>query len=453
MKSCDCLKISCNLIERGFRISVFKYKSYVVIYPKYIFHNLDLETKGLLLENFTLCRTQPLYYKDINYFLYNFTKPYLKKFIEYGIQNDLPRIAYENNVSLKELFQFSKKKKDYFSNSLRKNTLKFKETFKDHIIIAMSFGKDSLLTYGLAKELKLNCHFVYVKEMENRNSVEELYKKEILDNFSKKEKVKIDCLIDNIDNIYYDDKIKPIIKGFDNTNGMLAFALELMPFAFFYKANYIVFGNEANFSDYFLYQGFKTYPSFDQTAIYTKEKNKYLNHFTNSSVQVLSLIEQIYNIFEMSILVHRYPNLLQYLMSCSPQQESSDKWCYNCPMCAKSFLYLRAVGGKENQIGFKKNFFDKKYGNLYPLFNAKIKRTYEKPKEVRDEQLLAFLMCYQLKNNGYLINVFKKRYLKEAKKREGELRNKFLKIHKNCNIPKDIENKLVKIYSEELKKI
>jgi hypothetical protein len=80
-------------------------------------------------------------------------------------------------------------------------------------------------------------------------------------------------------------------------------------------------------------------------------------------------------------------------------------------------------------------------------------RAYEKPKAVRDEQLLAFLLAYRRGLKGDLINLFEKKYLNEAKKREGALRKKFLGINSVVTIPFEIRNKIINIYNEEIKKI
>ena len=59
---------------------------------------------------------------------------------------------------------------------------------------------------------------------------------------------------------------------------------------------------------------------------------------------------------------------------------------------------------------------------------CRCKESYEKSKEAYDQQLLAFYLAYRNKAKGYLIDLFKKKYLKQAKQREDELINKFLKV-------------------------
>ena len=70
---------------------------------------------------------------------------------------------------------------------------------------------------------------------------------------------------------------------------------------------------------------------------------------------------------------------------------------------------------------------------------------------MRDEQLFAFYLAYKNKNKGYLIDKFKKKFLKEALAREDELYNKFFKVHRAASIPTKIKRDINSIYKEELK--
>jgi len=69
----------------------------------------------------------------------------------------------------------------------------------------------------------------------------------------------------------------------------------------------------------------------------------------------------------------------------------------------------------------------------------------------RDEQLLAFYLAYKQGYKGELIDLFTKLYLKEAEKREKELREDYFGIHSTKTLPKELKDKLLNIYQEELK--
>lgn len=443
------IKISYQILADGFKIIALN-DNFFVKYPKEIFSQLSMATKKSLAENFIYCRTATLNLATNLETVYQFPKPIIKNFIETQIIKDLPRVSFFNKIPTAKLIKANTQAKKIFQSGKTELILPASKTSNQKAILALSFGKDSILTYGLAKEIGLDFKIAYVNEMEDHNAAEYRFKNPLIKKFSHEQKVKINYLTENADDVFFTKKIK--IEELDNTNGMSGFVLELIPFAYNFNARYIILGNEKNFDDSFKTpDGYIAYPSTDQTTKYTFQENKTLKKLSNDNLEIMSLVEPIYNLAEMRVLYHRYPHLLKYIMSCSLDTESGDRWCYNCPMCAKAFLYSAAVNGDPKKIGIKKNLFEKKYQKLYPLFAKKITRAYEKPPAVRDEQLLSFLLASQNGFKGELIDLFKKKYLAEAKKREKELKKKFFKIYPAPNIPKIIKDKIFKIYQEELK--
>lgn len=447
------LKISSLITSNGFKIGFGQEKKYGIKYQLKIFSGLTKQDQKTLADNFVYARTRQLTFLVDSSLVYDFFRPLMADFTDYGLVKDLGKIADLNSLSTKGLIADFKKAKVSFNLVKSKLYLVPKNKTKaSQFILALSFGKDSLLSYGLIRELGLNCHLVFVKEMENLNSEEARHKNQIIKEFTKQEKVSLDYLYDNADEIFLSKQLTREIHEFDNTNGMLAFMLELLPLAYYHRAKYVILGNEANFMDGFVnHDGQQAYPSFDQSIVYAQKHNQHLASLTKNNLQSLSLVEPLYNLAEMHILYHRYPDLLKFVMSCSPEKPNSERWCYACAMCAKAWLYSWAVGGNSRLIKFTKDFFAKKYIGFYPLFAKKITRAYEKPRAVRDEQLLAFLLAYQNGAKGYLMDLFVKDYLPEAKAREKVLRHKFFGIHVSTTIPKQFKTKLLNIYKQELK--
>ena len=443
-----------------FDISGIKYS---LVYPKNIWAGLSSPAKNILIKNFIYSRTAPLGVVLDQSSIYNFPQPFLKNFIDWGLTSDLPRISEDLTIDTAKLaraFESYKNKKNKFLPTSRRETklAPQKRTRGSRAILALSFGKDSLLSYGLAKEIGLKCFIASVDdEIAKFDSTDYKFKRQIFAEFQKEQKEKINFLKDDVDfkekvdQLISNKKIQKKAEDLEQANAMITFILELLPFAYYYQAKYIILGNEKNFDDSFVNKfGVKAFPSYDQTTGYAKKANRELDKLTDSNLQAVSLVEPIYNLAEMKILYSRYPHLLKYMMSCAPEGDSEDRWCYDCPMCAKAFLYSMAVGGDPKKIGLNKNLFAKKYQPLYPLLAKKITRYYEKPPAVREEQLLAFLLAYRRGVKGELMEIFKRKYLEEAEKKEKQLRKKFFGIHQPINIPKDIKNKLLKIYQEEL---
>jgi hypothetical protein len=86
------------------------------------------------------------------------------------------------------------------------------------------------------------------------------------------------------------------------------------------------------------------------------------------------------------------------------------------------------------------------------LFNKHTERVLEKPRAVRDEQLLAFYLAYRNKDKGYLIDEFKRKFLSEAKAREDELYNKFFTVYNAVSLFGKLKREVNSIYKEELSK-
>jgi hypothetical protein len=442
-------KISYSINSKGFEIVVNDQDSYSLNYPEKIWKHF--KAKKILVENFTYASVAPLAAATERMVKFSFAKPASGKIAEYGLLGDLGRVAYVNKLKPKKLRSAVIDRQESFLPKQNESVfIPSQANSESKAILALSFGKDSLLSYGLAKELGLDCRLIYVIEKEDKDCLEHKFKKKIISEFCRDERREIEYFEDNLDALYANKALPIKIKGWDNSNGMLVFSLEILPFAYHYKSKYLILGNEKNFDDFWLYQGVKAYPSFDQSSVYLNPMNKFLSKFSGGNFQTISLVEGIYNLAEMRVLYHRYPKLLKYLMSCSLDTDSGEKWCYKCPMCAKAYLYSVAVGGDPKKIGFKKNFFDKKYQNLYPLFAPKITRAYEMPTQVKDEQRLSFLMAYRLGYRGDLIELFKKKYLAQAIKDEKTLRRKFFKIYPMLTAPKHLQTNLLNIYQEEL---
>jgi hypothetical protein len=130
-------------------------------------------------------------------------------------------------------------------------------------------------------------------------------------------------------------------------------------------------------------------------------------------------------------------------------KRSKTRWCGECADCSSTFLFLKALNREPKEYGFQDNLFKKKYMKYYPLF-SKRKRIHEKPSRVRDEQLFAFYLAHRNDVKGYLIDLFKEKFLKEAKKREDELYKIFYGIHNTVTVPNKIRTKLHSIFKEEL---
>lgn len=437
-----------KLLKRGFSINLLRGAK--LEYPKGIWEDFDKETKKIIIDNLTYLKVSPyaMYLDKEMYF--DFSLPYLKDMGDRGVIADIPKVAEEDKASARELIENFKSKdikfRDMDIKSINKET-------DEAAILGISFGKDSLLSYGIAREIGLRTRLVFVEDCWDMETAHKLL---LIKKFEKEFGERTDVMIDESDNLSCYKRINITnSESIVGSNAMNGYMVMLLPFAFGYKANKIIFGNEQNFNDFFINKdGFKVYPSYEQSSEWMKEQNNSLGGFTNNGVRVTSLIEPIYNIAEVKVLFNRYPEIAKYQMSCGllNTRKRKDRWCYNCPMCAKAFLYIGAFGIEPQIISFNKDLFGRGYEQLYPLFNDNPKRVYEKPKAVRDEQLFAFYLAFRNGCRGHLIDRFKEGFLEEAEEREDELYNKFFRIHDAGSVNGKLRESINSIYREELGK-
>ncbi|MBL7054411.1 hypothetical protein ISS05_01485 [Candidatus Woesearchaeota archaeon] len=439
------VKIGATINSQGYQITVGN-KNYSLSLHDYW---KDMKEKGLLIDNITYAKTAALrtLVEDINYDTYN---PFFKEFIDSGIKGDLPRIADIKGEKTQNIIAEFDKSTVKFQKKLEQQTLSEVETDNNHAVIGMSMGKDSLLSFGLAEEIGLRSTLIFFEDMAGYNSNEHKIKTGLINNFTKQFNKNIISIKDNTDLIYYSKNIKNNFHEYDGTNAILCFALQMIPLANNQNSRYILLGNEQNHNDFYINNdGYKTYPSFDQTSEYMQGIDDVMKKFTNDNINVMSIIEPIYNLAEMKILKNRYPQYLKYVMSCSSKKLAQHRWCGQCPMCAKAYILACAVGFSPKDMGHNHNMFLKENAKLYPMFSKPI-RPYEKPKEQRDEQLFAFYLAYKHGAKGELIDEFKKNFLVEAKEREEEFHKRFFGIHTSLSMPRNINSKITSILKEEL---
>jgi hypothetical protein len=90
---------------------------------------------------------------------------------------------------------------------------------------------------------------------------------------------------------------------------------------------------------------------------------------------------------------------------------------------------------------------------LYPLFSSDIESTYGGSGLGRDEQLLAFYLAYKRGIKGYLIDQFKKQFLKEAETKKEKLIKEYFSIHSSISLPSSLRRKTLTIFKQEQNKV
>ena len=129
--------------------------------------------------------------------------------------------------------------------------------------------------------------------------------------------------------------------------------------------------------------------------------------------------------------------------------------CHECSKCARIYVLLVANNIDPALAGYKENMFKKNKMHLYSLFGGDSENTlaYDMAGVGRDEMLLAFYLAYKNGAKGYLINLFRKKFLREAESKKEALYEEFFGIHDSLTIPKYLHKKVITIYKEELENL
>ncbi len=334
-----------------------------------------------------------------------------------------------------------------------------KET-KERAINTLTFGKESLLGWGLAKELGLDPVPVTIIEPDLNTitnqgeriiSYENKHKNALIVPFEKEFNTKVYKIINDLGEIrcYANWGVDETDLGWSTI--LTQYLFLLLPINYKENAKYMIFGNENDDCYYVTKDGFRCNPAYEQTKEWMKHMNTMLHNVTQSEVQPTSLVQPLHEIAVCKILYQRYPDVAKYQMSC-PDGAKNQRWCCNCHKCATCFIFMKAHGYDPALAGLP-DMLSNDYKELFPLFTeVKEGRTYYSSGLVRDELLFSFLLATKKGATGDLIDNFKENYMEEAIQREKELRNYFFNISPQFNIPPHLWKKLKPIFEEELAK-
>jgi len=447
------LKIFSNNNNSGIHIK-FQGIQYAINFHKKIWQSTPDQTREALKDNLALATTMhlPLIYTT-NKVIYYSGRPLLEPYLLQNFLKDIPSCTEVDGLDTDEIirqflnidFHFNDQEIVYPSYKPVEDAYK--------ALIGMSFGKDSLLTYAVAQEINLNPEIIYV--IEQSLTYEEKHKRALAKEFKKEFNKDLNILVHETGRLrdyhYLGLPKSEFGWGLQNTE----YALEFIPFAYAFKGKYIFFGNEQTTAASYMDNSnrWQIFPAYDQSHLWTLHINQISQAFSGRTVQTGSLIEPLMDMMIQYILVHRYPTLAKYQMSCFTENEFSKNyhWCYHCSVCAKMYLLCVGSGIDPKLIGLKNNMLKKDSKKYFTLFGGKSSLTYANTDVARDEQLFAFYSAVKKGIKEDLIDYFKESELfQEAKNREDELFKKFCSIYDPISLPKELKSKVLSIYKEEL---
>jgi len=455
------IKIEGESTPRGVSIRInssLLNKDLCVEYPNSVWSKYPQENKVKLTDNLTYIFTAhlPFLLKNNVRMEYNTGYPHVYSWANACFMHFLPAYWYlyrgKRGTKVFPLLKTLLNSRAYFAET-KDIPPRFPRTIDEQIIIPFSFGKDSFLTYHVAKEIGLKPTLVYF------NEPTEIY--------SKEHKLKL------IKKLYQDTKKK--VYYLDNPFGSLrdygegwfgwelaltSWALLALPFAYRKKAGYIVFSNETSTNN-FAYdeEGLKINPDFDQSAQATEELSIVTQALSEGEVYTTTFIQGLNELAIVGILKNRYAQkTFKYLMSCWAETVAAKhkRWCGQCTKCARLYVYLLANGVDPiKQAGFQDNMLSADKEELYNVFGKHAAGTgWDAFGLNTEEQSLAFYLCYLRKNKDPLIKKFAKTdTFLIVKNNFDQLIKKYYSLEEEHITPLQWKKKINQIFSLSLRDI
>lgn len=451
-KMSETIHVYRNIISNGVEIKI-KGKKYRVNYPSRVWESFPKSLHKIFADSLSYISTWHLPLAENKNVAYHFSHPPIEPVFFKLLLYSLPINVFEyKNVSMTQLikkffnanFQIQFKGLNYYYSGK-----KAKRVLKEKAILLFSFGKDSLLTYGLLEEMGVSVIPVFMREPQS--IYENAHKHKLAERFYNQLDEEVVFFPLSIGRLRQESGL---YWGWDIILSQYAFIL--IPFYFYHQARYLFFGNEqsCNFSLQDA-EGYLVNPVFEQSVFAMKHLQDIPKQFFINT-HIGSLVEPIHEIFITYILHRRYPNFARFQMSCFSEEPQAKKkrWCGVCEKCARIYIFLKALAISPEKAGFYKNdMLSLEKEKYYVLFNHQEKNSaYGGSGLGRDEQLLAFYLAYKNRTKGQLIDKFKILYLEEAESKKEKLIKEYFGIHSSYSLPSRLRAKALKIFEKEQKK-
>lgn len=450
----ETLHVFRKILRNGVEIKI-KRKKYRVTYDRTIWDKFPKSLHRVFADSLAYITTWHLpMAKDVKV-VYHFTSPPIGSVFFKILLYSIPMTVFEQKE--KNLLTSDLLKKFYNVNFQTEfkglnypySGKKVKRMLKEKAILLFSFGKDSLLTYGLLDELGVDVMPIFMREP--HSSFENAHKRKLAERFYKTLDEEVTIFPLTIGRLR---QAEGLFWGWDNILSQYAFIL--IPYYFAHKIKYLFFGNEQS-CNYFTADGenYLINPVFEQSVSGMQLLQDVPKLFFIQT-HIGSLIEPLQELFIVYMLHNRYPDVGRFQMSCFSETDEAKRrrWCGCCEKCARLYIMFKALGISPERVGFYGNemltFTKEKY---YVIFdNGGIESAYGGSGLGKDEQLLAFYLAYRNGVKGELIEKFKKLYLEDVEKRKEKLVENYFGLHTSLSLPSDLRKKAIKIFEKEREK-
>lgn len=440
--------------DHGFTVQVNK-RNYSVNYPQEIWQSFPKDLHLPFAEFIAYMTTVRYAFSPKNFVTYMFPCPWGEAFFAYGLLMAAPENLFDfkrKNIKttdfLKPIFN-SFYRMEFTGHAREYPNITYKH-MGNKAILPFSFGKDSLLTYALCKQLHITPIPIYF--VDPIRIYENGHKLRMIKEFNAEFAETIQTFPLPLTDLR---QMGGAWWGWDIF--LTQYTFFLVPYMHYYKARYFFWSNEFNRNDIDLdAEGFLVNQTFDQSARWMQSLDTALRIF-GCSAKLGSLLETLSELAVLDLLHRRFADIGKYQTSCFNEKSTSktQRWCGKCDECAKVFLYLTALRINPARVDFKDNMLKKRGASLFDLFpkqNRAASFWLNKFDFVHKEKLYAFFLAEKFGVKGYFISQFKKRFLPIIEKQRRQLEADYFSLHSARTVPEELTKRIQKICSGELEK-
>lgn len=440
---CD-VKLSAN----GFTV-LFGNKYYPVVYPSKVWQAFALPLRLPFAQFIAFMTTVHWTFGAKRKITYNFPAPLAESLFYYGLFLSMPENlndfdnSYKTSDYLKFVFNsFFKTSFTGHSHLLPAPSYKPQKT----AIIPFTFGKDSLLTLALCRELGIKPIPIYC--IEKHKTYENDHRYRLIKQFKKEFGINV---------ITFEVPLQKLKQhsglwwGWDIF--LTQYTFFLIPFMHFYKASYFFWSNEYDRS---IVQpdreGFMMAPTFDQTARWLQVLDRGIKLF-GAGAQLGSLLEPLTELAVHHVLHHRFPAYGKFQTSCNHEEvwSKTQRWCGHCITCAEDYIFLKALGIDLEQVDYRENMLTRNKRTWHHLFK-KNKGNYglHNVSFFRNQHIYALYLAYKRGLRGGLMNEFEQKYLPFANRNKFTFQKEYLTVNPSLTTPLNLTARIKSIFNKEL---
>ncbi len=448
------LTVSTRQAGNGFDVLVNR-KPYPVRYPEEVWQTFPQEFRNPFSQTIACITTIHTSFALNTYVDYEFPLPPVESLFFNGLVLSMPEnITDFEDKNYDVSFYLQRVINSFYKVRFKHNEpsdtvdTPFYKSRTNTAIIPFTFGKDSLLTLALCRELGIRPTLVFFIEPTNR--FENRQKRLLMKRFSQEFGYRI-------------YEIEVPLAQLKQTHGLwwgwdiflTQYTLFLIPYLHFFKPEYLLWSNEMECNETINFKGWRISQTFDQSGLWLRRLYEGLQSFAVPT-HVASIIEPLSRLAIITLLHGNYPDLAKYQTSCLLDAKSAFKkrWCGECYECANTFLYFKALGINPEKVGLMDDMFATTKLKYQELFS----RDYDKRLNFafsirRDEKIFALSLA---SHKGILSREIEKKMrpiLRKFNHKKDFFLQYYFSLHDSYSISEALYKPVITLLEKKLRRI